>query len=147
MTYNYTRPEPKNWKIKPAIAVIATTLLAVVAFNLMGSTSKPAPLATQPTAFSAPAEQDVAKAGISDLLVSKYKDVDSAIRDVQMDNAVTGRKIQNAIQSDRNPVRSALIFVDRKSSLMAILVGLAFLFTMVSLGFIRTSKDDDLSNF
>lgn len=147
MTYNYTRTKPKNWKIKPAIAVIATTLLAVVAFNLMGATSKPTPLATQPTAFSAPAQQDIAKTGISELLVSKYKGVDNAIREVQMDNAVFGRKIKNTIQSDRNPIRSALIFVDRRSSLMAILVGLAFLFTMVSLGFIRTSKDDDLSNF
>lgn len=147
MTYNYTRTKPKNWKIKPAIAVIATTLLAVVAFNLMGATSKPTPLATQPTAFSAPTQQDNAKTGISELLVSKYKGVDNAIREVQMDNAVFGRKIKNTIQSDRNPIRSALIFVDRRSSLMAILVGLAFLFTMVSLGFIRTSKDDDLSNF
>ena len=147
MTYNYTRPEPKNRILKPAIAVIGATLLAVIAFNIMGPTSKPTPLATQPTAFSAPAEQDAAKTGFKVPEMLTYRGIDNKIRDVQMDNAVFGRKIKNKIMSDGNPIRSGLVYLDRKSSLMAILVGLAFLFTMVSFGFIRTSKDADLSNF
>jgi len=51
-----------------------------------------------------------------------------------------------ALISDKNPIKRVFIYVERKFSLMGILVGLAFIFTLISFGFVRTSKDD-LSNY
>lgn len=147
MTYTYTRPEPKTRTIKPAIVVLAAIVLAIVTFNIMGPKSKPAPLATQPMSFGAPVEQDEAKASIKIPEALTYRGIDNAIRDFQMDNAQAGHKLKLAMKSDSNPVRRAFIYADRKFSLMAILVGFAFLFTLISFGFIRTSKDADLSNY
>lgn len=146
MTYAYTRPNPKRRMIKPAIAIVGATLLATILFNVMGPASKPTPLATQPTAFDGPVEHNTAKTKFQIPEAMTYRGIDNAIRDVQMDNAKIGHKMKLAMKSDANPIRRALIYADRKFSLMAILVGFAFLFTLLSFGFIRTSKDD-LSNY
>jgi len=57
-----------------------------------------------------------------------------------------GHSMKMALISDKNPIKRVFIYVERKFSLMGILVGLAFIFTLISFGFVRTSKDD-LSNY
>jgi hypothetical protein len=144
MTYSYTRPAKGNRNLKIAAIGFGILALVVTAMAITGPKHKATPLATQPMIIDMPIAEPKAGFEIPEALT--YRGVDNAIRDFQMDNAKIGHKMKVAMRSDANPVRNFFIAVDRKFSLMAILVGLAFLFTMVHLGFIRTSKDD-LSNY
>lgn len=154
MTYVYTKPafrpnlEPKtvNKTFKASFAVLAGLTLLSVLFIAVTPTSKPTPLATQPMVIQMPATQMTASNGFKVPEAFTYRGIDNAIRDVQMDNARLGHKMKLALKSDRNPIKRFFTTADRKYSLMGVLVGLAFLFTLVSFGFIRTSRDD-LSNY
>lgn len=75
-----------------------------------------------------------------------YKGLDSAIRNVQIDNAHLGHSLKMAMVSDRNPIKVFFIWLERVFSLPALLVGFSFLFTMLMLGFIRPAGED-LSNY
>ena len=150
MTYIYSRPsfelaaKPKTLKIG-AIALMSAILVTAV-LMLAAPKSKPSPLATQPMTL------ELAGAPVETAINAKtpnalsYSAIDSVIRDVQIDNAHIGHSMKMALISDKNPIKRVFIYVERKFSLMGILVGLAFIYTLISFGFVRTSKDD-LSNY
>lgn len=162
MTYSYTLPTPAVRMAKTAftapmartvkigLAGLALAFLATTIIIATGPRSKPTPLATQPMVIKlVPAQAEAKtedKAGFKIPEALTYRGIDNAVRDFQMDNAHLGHSMKMAMISDKNPIKRFFIAVDRKFSLMGILVGLAFLFTLFSFGFIRTSRDD-LSNY
>lgn len=151
MTYIYTRPsldlpvEPKKLKFG-AIALLVVLLIAA-AFMISAPKPKPTALATQPMTLElAGAKTEVLpKVSAKDNALT-YSAVDHAIRGVQIDNAHIGHSMKMALVSDKNPIKRFFTYVERKYSFMGMLVGLAFIFTLFSFGFIRTSKGD-LSNY
>ena len=156
MTYVYTKPayeklelsaETKVKFLKCGAIALLTTAFVATAFVAFTPKSKPTPLATQPAVIEIIPAHAAVETTPQLYKQSLYRTIDNEIRDFQIDNAKVGHKMKMAMKSDANPIRKFFIWADRKFSFMAILVGLAFLFTMVSFGFIRTSKDADLSNY
>ena len=155
MTYVYTktlfRPDLERKTSKKAVKIgmasVAVVAIAAAAFVMTAPKSKPAALATQPAIIKIPAQDIQTKATPSFQATELYRKADNAIRDVQIDNAHYGHSLKVAMNSDRNPIRSFFIAADRKFTLMGVLVGLSFLFTLYSFGFIKSRGGDDLANY
>jgi len=150
MTYIYTQPKfDSSRKLKNLkLAAIGFSAIAIVCAVLLISApkSKPTPLATQPTTLEltdSPVESQKLYQNAEGLT---YTAIDNSIREAQVDVAHLGHSMKLALISDRNPIKQFIIGVERKYSVMGMLVGLAFLFTLFSFGFIRTSRDD-LANY
>ena len=150
MTYICTQPElgalAKRKKLKLA-AIAFATIAVICAMILIGTPkSKPIPLATQPATFELTNSRDAMQKAYRIPEGLTYKAIDNTIRETQVDVAHLGHSMKLALVSDRNPVKQFIIGVERKYSVMGMMVGLAFIFTLFSFGFIRTAKDD-LANY
>jgi hypothetical protein len=75
-----------------------------------------------------------------------YRTVDNAVRDVQMDLMVKGKPLRTAVQNNDNPIKAFLIKLMRLITLPGIFIGLAFIFCLGFLGFIRPDGED-LGNY
>lgn len=71
-----------------------------------------------------------------------YRSVDNAIRDIQMDVAVSAKPLRRAIINENNPVRVVFTKLIRLFTLPGLLIGFAFLFTLSLLGFIKPDGED-----
>lgn len=143
---------------KLKIIAISAAVAAMTAFIVMPKTQTATPAAPQlaaapavqlagaaePTLRTQTLPQKQAALQIPEALT--YKGIDSAIRDVQIDNAHLGHALKMALISDKNPIKVFFIWLERFFSLPALLVGFSFLFTLLMLGFIRPAGED-LSNY
>jgi hypothetical protein len=75
-----------------------------------------------------------------------YRKVDNAVRDVQIDAMVKSKPLSRAIQSNDNPVKAFFIKLTRLITLPGLFLGLAFIFSLGFLGFIRPDGED-LGNY
>ena len=170
MTYCYTRSEAKvvaktkrftdyatkkfdiSKAVKPKTVAIVTATAVIGALLLMPSSAKTtklpttAQLADSASTLEAPLATPVeTTASASNFVIPEnlsYRGLDNAIRDVQIDNAHLGHKMKMAMISDKNPIKHVYIWMERKFSFPALLVALAFIISLMTLGFIRPSNDD-----
>ncbi len=133
-------------KIKLGAIAFAAIAAICAAILMSAPQSKPRPLATQPATLELAGSSVDPQTTFKSSQKLSYHAIDNSIRDVQMETAHLGHSMKLALISDKNPIKRFFVCVERTYSLMGMLVGLAFIFTLVSFGFIRAPKGD-LSNY